>query len=454
MPSALHPEPHLDAVIAGGGPAGAATAIHLARAGRRVLVVERERFPRFHVGESLLPASRGLLDELGVLDRVAALPHRPKQGAEFAFGDDETSTLRFDFSAGLVDGDDAIFNVERGPFDALLLAAAGEAGAEVVEGVSVRRVLHLAEGDVRVEISGDGAAPRQVAARCLVDASGQSMLLGKQLALRRPVPGHSKVACFGHFRGVEHHPGAAAGHPFIVMMADAWFWLISLDAERTSIGVVMDRADARRAQRDFDLAPRELLAWAIERCPVVARRTARAAAPERTHVAADFSYRCPPYAGPGWFAVGDAAAFLDPIFSTGIHLGLVAARDAAERLDAILRGASPSRQRAAYRRTVERASEPLFRLVQQFYRQPFRELMMQGEGPFQVQRALYSLLAGHVFPRPAWKLAWRQRLMDLFVEIQARWAVAPRRRPTYLHPPATAHHEPHGQGTDPMGSTA
>ena len=434
------PDRRWDAVVAGGGPAGATAALCLARAGRRVLLVERERFPRFHVGESLLPANRGLLAELDLLDRVASLPHQPKYGAEFAFGHEtDAETLRFAFAEGLLDADDETFNVERGPFDAMLLAAAAEAGADVVQGAAVRRVVRLGEGEAVVEVAASGGAggfpARRVAARCLVDASGQSTLLGKRLGLRRAVPGHSKVACFGHFRGVERLAGRAAGHPFIVMMADAWFWLIALDGERTSIGVVMDRDAARRVQSDFGLEPHQLLAWAIERCPLVARRTAAADFPGQTHVAADFSYRCVPYAGPGWFAVGDAAAFLDPIFSTGICLGMVGGREAARRLDAILAGGDPVRQRAAYRRLVETGSAPLFRLVHRFYRHEFRELMMQGEGPLGVHRALFSLLAGQVFPRPRWRLRWRQRLLELFTEIQARWPLVPRHERVWLHPP-------------------
>jgi hypothetical protein len=197
----------------------------------------------------------------------------------------------------------------------------------------------------------------------------------------------------------------------------------------------MDRDDARRVQRDFRLGARDLLAWAIPRCPLVARRTAGAEPAPEPQVAADFSYRCEPYAGPGFFLVGDAAAFLDPIFSTGLCLGMLGGREAAEHVLALLDGAAPHRRRAAYRRFVDGSSRPLFRLVRQYYRHPFRELMISGEGPLNVHRALFSILAGHVFPRPAWSLRWRQRLMDLTTEIQRHVAVAPRQERHFLHPP-------------------
>ena len=417
-----------DVVVAGGGPAGATAALVLARAGATVLVVERKPFPRFHVGESLLPRNLRLLRELGLIDRLAAVPHHDKLGAEFAFGH-ESESLRLDFADGLLDHlETETLNVERAGFDAMLLDAAAEAGAEVLQGAAVGAVLRLADGDVSVEVAAarDGVAG-EVAARYLIDASGQSTLVGKHLGLRRGYPGHRKVACFGHFHGVERLPGREAGHPCIVMMDDGWFWLIALDAERTSIGVVMDRETAQRVQRDFALGASGLLAWAIPRAPFVARRTAGARFPEHPQVAADFSYRCAPYAAPGCFLVGDAAAFLDPIFSTGICLGMEGAREAARHVLALLAGADPRRRRAAYRRFVDGSSADLFRLVDRFYEHSFRELMMNGEGPLAVHRALFSLLAGHVFPRPPLSLVWRQRLMELLTVVQRHVPLVPRR---------------------------
>lgn len=410
-----------DVVVAGGGPSGATTAIVLARAGVDVLVVERTPFPRFHVGESMLPRNLRVLRELGLAERLAAVPHYRKLGAEFAFGHEERSTC-IEFTDGLLGGlETETVNVERAGFDAMLLDAAAEAGAEVVQGAAVGELLRLADGDVAVRV-GD----HEVAARYLVDASGQSTLAGKHLGLRQGYPEHRKVACFGHFTGVERLPGDAAGHPCIAMMDDGWFWIIALDSERTSLGVVMDRDAAQQVQREHGFGAAGLLAWAIPRAPFVARRTARATFPERTHVAADFSYRCPPYAAPGCFLVGDAAAFLDPIFSTGICLGMVGGQEAARHLVAILGGAAPERRRRQYRRFVDASSAPLFRLVHRYYQHPFRELMIQGQGPLQVHRALFSLLAGHVFPRPRWSLRWRLWLMELLIEAQALYPVAPR----------------------------
>lgn len=434
-----------DVLVAGGGPAGATAAIALARAGVEVVVVERARFPRFHIGESLLPRQLRTIEDLGLAERLEGVTRQRKVGAEFAFGH-ETESLRFRFTEGLVEGESETFNVERAAFDAFLLDEARRAGAIVVEEAAVRDVVRLADDDVAVRVAPPGGAGGgevggsavEIRARQLLDASGQSTLVGRHLGTRQPYPGHRKVAYFGHFRGVERLPGADAGHPCIVMMADGWFWIIAIDPERTSVGLVMDADDARRVGRDLGVPPSRMLAWAMPRCPFVARRTAGAEGPAENHVGADFSYRCRPYAGAGYLLVGDAATFLDPIFSTGICLAMVGAAEAAATVRGLLDGGDADRLRAGYAALVERSTAVFFRLVRRFYQPAFRDLMMEGEGPLGVHRALFSVLAGHVFPRPPLALRWRLAMMEALTELQARFAFVARRPRVFLYRPAEA----------------
>lgn len=426
-----------DVLVAGGGPAGATAAIALAQGGLDVLVLERARFPRFHVGESLLPRQQRIFEELGIAGRLQGVTHQPKLGAEFAFGHETHGSRRFLFTDGLIDAETETFNVERAAFDAFLLDEARRAGATVVEGAAVRQILRLADGDVAVRVDGagteaDGGAA-EVSARFLVDASGQSTLVAKHLGTRQPFPGHRKIAYFGHFLGVERLAGVESGSPAIAMMADGWFWMIAIDPERTSIGLVMDADDARRVGRELGVAPGDMLAWAIRRCPFVAGRTAGATFPAQNNVAADFSYRCRPYAGPGYFLAGDAATFLDPIFSTGICLAMVGAMEAARGIREILDGGDAGRARADYSAIVDAGTSTFFRLVHRFYQPAFRDLMMEDEGRSGVHRALYSVLAGHVFPRPSFRLRWRLRLMELLTDLQARFGFVPRRPQVYLY---------------------
>ena len=409
-----------DVIIIGGGPTGSTAGIRLARAGLRVLIVERSRFPRFHVGESCLPAVLKIIRELGLEDRLRALPHVPKFGGEFAFGYDLSDSTRFRFADGLVGGKNDTFNVERAPFDKMMLDGARDAGVEVREGASVTAIQNLADGDVTVAVDG-----QPVSARYVLDASGQSTVLGKHLGTRRTLERHRRVAYFGHFENVKRLEGADAGHPTVVICSEGWFWLIPIDPVRTSIGMVLEADIARHV----DVPANQMLKWGIARCPLVRDRTREAACPEKNHVIADYSYSCAPYAGPGYFLAGDSAFFVDPIFSAGICIGMVTAIDAADRIRQLIDGTvAPAKARRRYIKVVRGGSSPLLRLVDLFYVHSYRELFLQGEGPFQIHRAVISVLAGHVFPRPAFALRWRMRLMELLVFLNRFLPIVPRRR--------------------------
>ena len=422
--------PLYDALIVGGGPAGSTAALVMARAGLRVKVLERAGFPRFHVGESLLPRNFALFRELGLLDAFEGIPKVDKKGAEFILGSGGEPSL-FPFTMGLVPGEKVSYNLERAPFDARLLAEARAAGAEVEEGVAVRKVLRLEDG--RVEVATDTG---EIAARYLIDATGQATLLGKHLKTRKVLPHLKKIAYFGHFDHVWRRPGDEGGYIVIVVCEEGWFWMIPLDETRMSIGMVMHDHVARKVGLPAD----RMLAWGISRCPELQRRTAGATFPTETHVLADFSYRCAPYAGPGYFLAGDAATFIDPIFSTGVCMGMMSGVEAGRAITAIVQqGAAPAPLRRKYIRYIDGSSSAFFRLVALYYDHSFRELFLNGQGPLQVHRAAMSMLAGNVFPRPAWALRWRFQLLGFFAWLNRYVPLVPRReRFSLLAEPAPA----------------
>jgi flavin-dependent dehydrogenase len=387
-----------DVIVVGGGPAGSATSAFLARAGRRVLLFERETFPRFHVGESLLPATLPILERMGVLATVAERGFQLKQGATF-YDPESDYQKTFYFLTGKP-WPSYSYQVRRSDFDALLLDHAIKQGVDVRQPAAVEGVAFDSAG-VSVTAQQDGA-PITARARFLVDATGRDALLATQVGRRERIPNLGKVALFAHFRGAERAPGRDEGNISIHVVDDGWFWWIPLAGDLTSLGCVMHARTVRAWTGRLD----ELYAEMIRRCPRIAARLACAERVTEVHPVANFSYVNEPLVGDRFLAVGDAIAFVDPIFSSGVHIALQSGELAARAIDqALADGRFTAARFAPYQRAVERGLKPFFRFIHKYYEPAFFEMFIRPKTRF-VLEAVLSVLSGGAFM----KLGWRNRI--------------------------------------------
>lgn len=402
-----------DVAIIGAGPAGSTAAILLAQAGRKVVVLERERFPRFHIGESLLPYSLSAFDRLGVreqLDQWAV----DKRGAEVATACGSRA-IKFLFEKGFRLKHRRAYQVERAKFDHLLLERARSLGAEVREGTKVDGFDEV-DGGVKLKTSGG-----EVSARWVIDASGRHAVIGGQLGLKQPYEHLRKFSCFAHYEHVQRDEGIEAGLTRLVRAENHWFWLIPIDENRTSIGVVMDIDDYKRIKR----SPEDTLAWAIADSPLMTERMRDARAVTQVHAVGDYSYRNSRLTGSRWILIGDAAGFIDPIFSTGVFLAIHTGEQAADAVNAILD--QPGKQAglfAAYESGVRRVMDKYLRFVTAWYRPEFIEVFTSPTQKFQLAGAVNAVLAGNLGNDFA--IWWRMQLFYLVVFLQRFFPLCPR----------------------------
>ena len=410
-----------DFAVAGGGPAGSSTATSLGQRGHSVVLFERETFPRFHIGESLLSTANDAFAALGVTKQIESASFPAKWGARL-FTHDGQSGRYVDFTDVREVTRPQTYQVCRQEFDRILLERAREVGVHVREACNVTGCEFTPDAAILDVASRVDGATSRLHVRALVDATGRGGLLARKFNLRTEEPRLANIAIFSHYTNVPRLEGPRPDDIRLIARSDAgWFWVIPISKELTSVGVVLPKALYHRLASG---SPDETLNRTIADTPIVAElmREARREWPVR--VEKDFSYSASTYAGDRWILAGDAGSFLDPVFSTGVSIAMESGIEAAAELHrGFMRNNFSASGFAAFSRRQRKRFETYRRFVTGFYTPEFRDIFFSPEPPSLIFRSVVTMLAGK------WNASLRTRFLNqLFfgmVSIQKHFKIAP-----------------------------
>ena len=410
--------PSYDTIVLGGGPAGSTAAALVAEVGHRVLLVERETMPRFHVGESLMPETYWTLKRLGVLDKLRGSAAPKKFSVQFVNGQGKAS-MPFYFHKHDDRECSQTWQVRRGEFDQMLFENAAEKGAECRDHTRVLDVLFDGDRATGVRLQTADGQQHEIAARAVIDATGQQSLIAHKLGIRRVNPKYKKASIWSYFRGARRDPGVDEGATIIMNTRnkETWFWFIPLSDDVVSIGVV---GDVDRLLKDRD-TPEEIFAAELADCPGLDDRMPGAERCDEFRVLREFSYTSERVAGDGWVLIGDAYSFLDPIYSSGVFLALKSGEMAADCLIEGLRENDLSAARlGAWSQEYDAGVHWVGKLIDAFYTNDFSFGQFAKAHPQHVGN-LTDLLIGRVFHESAGDIF---KDMDPWIERLAKGTVS------------------------------
>ena len=423
----MTPDCECEVLVMGGGPAGSTAATLLSRLGRKVILLEKAHHPRFHIGESLLPMNLPLFERLGVLEKVRAMGVF-KPGADFE-ADNERGYNTFEFKRAIGKSPPHAYQVWRQDFDKMLFDHARASGADAREGHEVVAVEQVDSRRSVVEVRVEGGQSYRITAQYVMDATGRDTFLSSKKRLRRKNNEHQSAAIFGHFRGAEFRPGEDAGNISIYRFEHGWMWMIPLPDGVMSIGAVCRPAYLKQRKGK----PLDFLLDTLRNNEGVRKRIEHAELiGGEVRVTGNYSYDSTRMGGPGWVMIGDAFAFLDPVFSSGVYLAMSGAEQAVEVVDTALR--EPRLETRLLRKLEKRQRAGMARFAFFIYRfnSPIMDQMFrQPRNIWQMEQGVISMLAGDLFDSPkvvsrlrAFKFVYAMSALRNFV----RWRAEHRHR--------------------------
>ena len=380
-----------DVVVVGSGPGGSVTATILAQKGYRVLIIEREKFPRFHVGESLLPATQPIWEQIGLAEKLQHSGHTFKYAGEFRIGP-RPDQNRFYRTIGYfhnVPRKDFIqrpygYQVERAVFDKQLQDNAVEHGVTLWEETAVTDVLlddnNRATGLI---VRRKDGPPEELNPSFIVDASGRRVMMGRKLNCVENDPIIRTSAVFGHFKGVQRDPGIRQGYFNGYFIPNGWVWFIPLANDVMSFGVVQNQPASDSWSND----PEEVMFSTINKYQFLQERFRNAVHTGRVRRLKDLAYQTKVFSGDGWLAVGDANFFVDPLYSSGVQIAHSTGARAAEAIDGFLKGGRDMTAIQKYNDYIIDYRRRVFRPMRSFYRCMRNYRTIAG----------YVQITGHVF---------------------------------------------------------
>ncbi|MGW8370078.1 MAG: NAD(P)/FAD-dependent oxidoreductase [Gammaproteobacteria bacterium] len=383
-----------DVLIIGGGPAGSTFGSLAASRGWRVTLLEKDEHPRFHIGESLLPMNLPIFDKLDVLEKIRQIGV-PKLGADFSVANTGVEHKTFYFAEALGQSPDHAFEVRRSEFDQLLFEQCREAGVDTHENTKVTRVRSLADGTHEVTAVDSQGTETVWQPRFLVDASGRDTFLSSSRGWKTRNPKHASAAVFSHFRGVERRPGKDQGNISLYWFEHGWIWLIPLRDDIMSIGAVCypDYIKTRRGSLE------DFLLETLNGISEIRDRLRNATLAANVQATGNYSYLSSQMQGRGYLMIGDAFAFIDPVFSSGVYLAMSSAASGVDVADAWLNGSA-----RRYRRQCRRHEKMMRRgiaifswFIYRFTTPAMRYLMSNPRNTLRVYESVISMLAGDVF---------------------------------------------------------